>query len=608
METLNLLDEKHTTNAFVYIKGNKLNIVSLYLEQEFGKHHTFKVLLDYDLIENSFLSEPLNQIEMIGKTLDIDLQQGNDSKGAYEFRGIIDDIYTEVREGKHGYLVIEGSSSTKLLERGKRLDIFTDMSLQQVFDEVTQGLSNNFLSKVNNPVYNIPVDFLMQYYESDWEFLQRLSAISGESLFYTGRDLVFGQYEDWPATELTYDRELIHIQFGSRLLANKFTNYQYLPCQDDTLRQESPARIENSNDYLDMAAQQSDDLITSRPVLLPSPLNVEDKGALDDIVKRQKIAAAGRTVYVKGITKTCAPRIGRLLTLAIPNKISKISNLGDYRVIKVSHMIDENHRYRCEFEAIPANLEFLPTPELKMPVASSLMGTVITNEDPEGLGRIRVEFPFAQDRHCAAWMRVMTPNAGSSEEVTKNRGMVFIPEKGDQVMVGFEFGDPNRPYVMGSMFHGKNGSGGGDNNATKSIITKSGITISFNDDASSLTLSDPSGNTIVMDGNKNITITAPETITINGKTLIVNTDEDITYNVNRSVISNITENYTQNVKNRELNVESNVTETIKGDLQTNVTNKISISADTGQLKTGGDYNIESGTIVTIKGSDEVKLT
>ncbi|MDR1501091.1 MAG: phage baseplate assembly protein V [Prevotella sp.] len=610
MASANLLDEKLITNAFVYIEGEQLNIVYLHLDQEFGQHHKFKIMLDYDIIRDSFMGSPLKQIEMIGKMLDIELQQGKDNAGAYEFRGIIDNVYTEGREGKHGYLVIEGSSPTNLLERGKRLDIFTEMSLQQVFEEVTYAITHKAFSRYNKPVYNVPVDFLMQYYESDWEFLQRLSAISGETLFYTGRDLVFGQYKDWAATEVMYDREITHIQFGSRLLANTFTNYQYLPGKDDTITQESPDTIENSNDRLNMAAQRGKDLVKKRPVVVPSPLPVGDKGALDDMVTKRKTATAAQTVYVKGVAKTCAPRIGRLLTILMPDGMSESSSLGTYRIVKVKHSIDENHRYRCEFEAIPASLKFFPAPELKMPVVTSLRGTVIKNNDPEGLGRVRVEFPFAEDRQSATWMRVMTPSAGSSDIVNKNRGMVFIPEEGDQVMVGFEFGDPNRPYVMGSMFHGKNTEGGGDNNHIKSIITRSGIKIIFNDDQKSLHIEDPSGNTWDMDGEGNIAVNAPNNITINaGKNIDITAGENMNVNVGQDMASTIGNNRTTDVTGDMATTANNKKETIVSNSEINIGEKLSQTTnETDMFANAGDFVVKCAGVALVQGAEDARIS
>ncbi|NDV65321.1 type VI secretion system Vgr family protein [Bacteroides sp. 224] len=610
MATSNLLDEKHITNAFVYIEGDKMNnVVSLELNQEFGQHHRFKVVLDYDVASQSLFGDLSNQIALMGQTLDIDLQQGDDSAWVYEFRGVIDNVYTEGREGKYGYLVLEGSSPTNLLERGQRLDIFGRMSLQDVVEEVTAGVQEDILSIVNTPRYNVRLNFLMQYYESDWEFLQRLSAISGETLYYTGRDLVFGTHKDWEPFEVMYDREIMTLQFGSRLLANTFTNYQYLSAKDEVLRQTSPSEIENSDEYLYVAAQKAAELVTNRPTLLPASLAVEDKGALDDMVERRKTATASRSVYVRGVSKTCDPRIGRLLTISMPQGMGT-SELGTYRVIKVVHRIDENHRYSCEFEAIPADLKFVPTPELKMPVASSVLATVIKNNDPEGLGRVQVEFPFARDRVGDAWLRVMSPDAGGIVGygnkkigvVEKNRGMVFIPEEGDQVMVGFEFGDPNRPYVMGSMFHGKNTGGAAAENAVKSIVTRSGHTVEFDDTKETLgiTIKDLNGNVIHLDTKgSNIKISAPETLALDATNIILSASENVFMKVGENL---------EAIVNNQFSLKSNEITTVAKERMEETAKEYELTAQKVRIdSTKENMELASSKTIDIQSSEKVQL-
>lgn len=589
---INLLKEKHITNANVYVNGKKTEFVSLSLEQTLGEHHTFSVTLDYDKLKKSFLSNPKEQMELIGKPLDIDLQQGADSGNAYEFRGIICDIIHEGQEGKHGFLIIEGMSPTILLERGKRLDIFSNMDLKTVFQEVTAGAGSG-LSCVNQPVYTGQLDFLMQYQESDWEFLKRLSAITGETLLYTGRDLVFGEHKEFKEIEVTYDKEITRFQFGAKLIPNHFSHYQYLPEKDEALKQNAPASVENSNEYIDTASEGAKEVTQKRPVYTPLAISVQDQGSLEEIVKREKISNASQTVYVKGTAKTCVARIGRLLTINMPIDMIGAKPLGTYRVVKVKHTIDQNNRYESEFEAVPASLKFLPVPEIKLPVAESILAKVIKNNDPKGLGRVVVEFPFAQDRVSNTWLRVMSPDAGSSGDVPQNRGLVFIPEVGDQVMVGFEFGDPNQPYVMGSMFHGKNGTGGGGSNATKSIFTRSGTQITFNDGQKSIHISDPSGNTWDMDGNGTISVNAPSCFKVNsgGSSLTMNASGEITISASTSVEIKVGETTTLSMKTSSIDVTSGQN-TISG------TNFI----------TGGDTKIDKGnvtiegTVVTIKGS------
>lgn len=612
---INLLNEKHITNAHVYIEGEKTEFVSLELHQSFGEHHTFTIILDYDRINKSFLSNPLEQMGLIGKVLDIDLLQGADNSNVYEFRGIICDVSHEAREGKHGFLIIEGKSPTILLERGKRLDVFSGMNLMQVFDEVTSGTTNKSFSCVNKPAYSGIIDFLMQYQESDWEFLQRLSAITGETLFYTGRDLVFGQYDEWKPTEVTYDEEITGFKFGSRLLTNDFLRYQYLPEQHNTIEQEAPSSVENSNEYISSSTARSRETLGGRPVKTPLSVKVEDKGSLNELVSREKSTNAVQAIYIKGSAKTCAARLGRQVSIKMPVDMPQAKHLGTYLVTKVKHIIDQNHRYSGEFEAIPASLKHIPATDIKIPVADSICATVIKNDDPKGQGRIKVEFPFAQDRVSETWLRVMTPDAGSSDNVQKNRGIVFIPEIGDQVMIGFEFGDPNRPYVMGSMFHGQNGSGGGSNNTTKSIFTRSGIQIVFNDDEKSLHIEDPSGNTWDMDGKGNINITAPNDITVNGKNMTLNIEQDLTcnvsnnatYNVANNMNLNVTEGLVENVKTRTVEA-NNINTHTKEDYGINVDGTFSSEVKKAKHSASGNYKIDSGKKVIISGSDEVKLT
>ena len=134
-----------------------------------------------------------------------------------------------------------------------------------------------------------------------------------------------------------------------------------------------------------------------------------------------------------------------------------------------------------------------------------------------------------------------------------NRGIVFIPEVGDQVMVGFEYGDPNRPYVTGSVFSSSDGKGGGSGNTTKSILTKSGHQIVFEDDDNDwgITISDKNGNVIKFDTKgKNIQVSAGETISLlannvtidASQTVSINAGEDIVLNASKGLNSYANEN------------------------------------------------------------------
>ena len=106
-------------------------------------------------------------------------------------------------------------------------------------------------------------------------------------------------------------------------------------------------------------------------------------------------------------------------------------------------------------------------------------GIVISNKDPENLGRVKIKFPFLSDENESYWARIATLMAGPE------RGIYFLPEVGDEVLVAFEHGDINAPYVIGFLWNNKQKppetNSDGKNNIRK-IRSRSGHEIIFNDD------------------------------------------------------------------------------------------------------------------------------
>ena len=111
-----------------------------------------------------------------------------------------------------------------------------------------------------------------------------------------------------------------------------------------------------------------------------------------------------------------------------------------------------------------------------------VLGIVTNNQDPEKVGRVKIKFPWLTDSDESYWARVATVMAG------KDRGTFFLPEVGDEVIVAFDHGDINYPYVIGALWNGVDTppetNADGKNNI-RMIKSRSGHVIIFNDDDSS---------------------------------------------------------------------------------------------------------------------------
>lgn len=133
-------------------------------------------------------------------------------------------------------------------------------------------------------------------------------------------------------------------------------------------------------------------------------------------------------------------------------------------------------------------------------ISGVALGIVTNNHDPEGLGRVKVYFPWLSEKNETDWVRIATVMGG------KERGSFFLPEVDDEVLVAFGQGDINHPYIVGFLWNPQakppEENSDGQNNIRK-ITSRSGHEIIFNDDAKqgkeSVEIHTNSGHKIVLD-------------------------------------------------------------------------------------------------------------
>jgi uncharacterized protein involved in type VI secretion and phage assembly len=168
------------------------------------------------------------------------------------------------------------------------------------------------------------------------------------------------------------------------------------------------------------------------------------------------------------------------------------------------------------------------------------VGTVTDNKDADGLARVRVRLPWQADGQSTYWARIAVPMGGGKT------GVYFLPEIGDEVLVGAENGDPSHLYVIGTLWNGKqkppetNDDGKNDR---RLIHSRSGHRLVFDDgdkpkvelsladkkrlvlDDNGVLLEDGKGNKLVIDSKSGaVTIESTTSLKLKSKTISIEAD------------------------------------------------------------------------------------
>lgn len=509
----------------VTVKGEEQKFVSLHLRQGFNRHHTFTVVVNYLSPNNTFQQTPEKFIDYIGETASISFVHRQTGE-SYDFEGIITQVEMVGSMGETGGVAIHGTSPTILYENNRTLDSWMDQSLSTIIKEATQEYGK--VNLVSNPKYAAPIPYMAQYNESVFDFMNRLSALYGEWFYYDGTKVYFGKPDRDNTEKIVYDMDLEEVRLVANLVPGKSARYDYVAQENKQHNADTPAKPDGMNNLQSIAHSCSEKAYTAKTTSAADP-HVTDKAELDEQMRIVKNASGANLLNIKGIGKTCRIRIGEIIDVSFPDRM-KLPPLGKFRIVGIEHEVRRDGHYSNSFVGVPDGTVHIPVPDVKRPLALPELATVKENNDDKGQGRVKVAFDWQKNGKTTNWIRVQTPNAGVSGAVPKNRGWVFVPEVGDQVMVSYEHGNPDRPYVTGSVFHSGSGKGGDKDNKVKSIITRSGNAIVFDDETGSIVITDQTGKQLIMlDGTDAITVMAKKSITLTNEaeSVIVMDDKSI---------------------------------------------------------------------------------
>ncbi|GEQ86165.1 hypothetical protein ULMS_16730 [Patiriisocius marinistellae] len=493
----------------ILIEGKEVEgFQHLKLTQNIDTHNELQVHFPMDIFEGDepIENHGLKSKDNLGKKISIQVPGNSISNFDKElkFTGIITEVSIVRGENTDaGNITILTAKSNDIISNdGPNYNSFENMKLSNIAKECCSAYG---LTAKINPAYNSTIEYVVQHNESAYQFLHRLGRQYGEWFYYNEDTVYFGK----PSTEtvkLSFNMDLI--DFQTKLIPKshdyKFVSNNYL--LDKVEEDNTKGSFNFKNDKTNKANNAGKEIFKNQKDVWINFNNNEKAGdVLKSLSKKHREAIAMNQIKVNGVSLNPAVAPGKIIDIDGEN----------YRMTKVTHSVSYAGGYTNQFEGISGDLETSPLTDINsFPKSESQIAIITDNHDENSLGRVKVQFAWQKKQGISTpWIRLVVPHAGEGQ------GMEFFPEIGDQVIVDFEGGNAECPYVVGSVYHKsqKPASNTSSGNDVKAIKTKGGSTIIFKDKGGeeSITIEDKNGNSIVIDTSKDdIAITAGNNITL----------------------------------------------------------------------------------------------
>jgi uncharacterized protein involved in type VI secretion and phage assembly len=364
------------------------------------------------------------------------------------FEGQLGALEPEFTE-REAILAVRAYDRSQLLHRTKRTETYQEMGYGDIASAVAgrNGLSTG---TIESGAGTVP--FVQQSNETDWELLWRLADEIGFEVRVTGQDLHFrpaaGSVAAGTPVRLVWGEALL--DFRPRVTGMRQVESVTVRCWDPTRKQEIVATAEPSTGGTSIGIARADAagalgggtlVIADQPVSSQEQADAVAKGIADRI--------ADGFVEADGATLG-DPRLRAGERIEVAGVGSRFG--GTYALSSATHLVRSSRGYETRFTVSPGPAR--PLGAATRPAASPwrhtiVVGLVTNNQDPDELGRVRVSYPALGADHEGWWARVAGAAAGG------RRGLLMMPQAGDEVLLGFEHDDEERPVVLGSVWNGE---------------------------------------------------------------------------------------------------------------------------------------------------------
>ena len=398
-------------------------------------------------------SEPFGLLDKskleIGQELEVKMGSMREATTQTLFKGEIVTVEPDFHAGGVA-MVVRAYDKTHRMMRTRKQRSFIQ---SKTSDIVTQLCSEHGIRADVEASIEVH-EFVLQHNETDFDFMLRLARRIGfEFTVDAGRAKFAAPNPNGESVDLRYPEDL-------RAFRPRITAVQQVGRVNvrgfDFKSKRSVQRTASSPKQVTMAGITRSSVASKFPeaTLEIAGQSFATTGEADKMAQSALDQLANAYLAAEG---TCHgdPRIKAGVLLNISGVGTKYS--GTYRVAKSVHVIRGGGGYETQWSNSVGEHSLLgqatgSSSGVPRTINSIVVGVVTNNNDPEQFGRVKVAFPSLSDVE-SFWAPVGVPAAGSE------RGISMLPMPGDQVLVAFENGDPSYPYVIGSLFNGKDKPG-----------------------------------------------------------------------------------------------------------------------------------------------------
>lgn len=464
----------------------------------------------------------------VGQPLKVEMGTGNQLRVVFD--GEI--VALELQPTPAGTLttVVRGADKAHRLHRGRQTRSLVQVTDSDIATRIAReaGLQPDVES--TSEVY----DYVLQENQTNYEFLRQRAERIGFAFWVSDGHLSFRRPSaDAPSPiTLEWGRTLTH--FHPVLSAGRQVNEVVVQGWDPQAKRAIVGRASQARGVPEIGEQQAggdlarDAFGEAKAVVVNRP--VRTQGEADALAQAVCDELGSAFVRADGTAAGDSD--------IAPGKVLDVRNVGQrfsgrYLVTQAVHVLDNRSGgYRTQFIVSGSQAQTLL--DLVRPAGMDgtsrewiALGVVTDNRDPDAMGRVKVQLPWLGDNIESTWARTASPMAGDE------RGLLYLPEVGDEVLVGFEHGDVHRPYILGSLWNGQEQPPRADKDPVDAsgkvvqrlIKTRAGhvILLDDTDGGGGITIQDRAGNKIVLETASNalkITVQGNLEIEAQGKVTI----------------------------------------------------------------------------------------